>query len=167
MWFYTVWGFQIISKVFVSTFGCNSHHYFYYHFQVAVSGIISAISALALFRSFITPLRQSQGKISSVPIYMGIFYLVLSSLCVWASNAQQQVGAVKSLSQTAGWLVMLTSLTVALLTEPLLLPRLLALSIALQSMYLLLSLSYEGLFLLCLVSHWTKLNVCFLTMIIT
>lgn len=84
---------------------------------------------------------------------MGIFYLVLSSLCVWASNAQQQVGAVKSLSQTAGWLVMLTSLTVALLTEPLLLPRLLALSIALQSMYLLLSLSYEGLFLLCLVSH--------------
>jgi hypothetical protein len=120
--------------------------------QVAISGIISAISALALFRSFITSLRQSQSKISSVPIYMGIFYLVLSSLCVWATNAHQQISTVKSLSQTAGWFVMLTSLTVALLTEPLLLPRLLALSIALQSMYLLLSLSYEGLFLLCLVS---------------
>ena len=116
------------------------------------SGILSAISALALFRYFIGALRQSYSKMSSVPIYLGIIYLVLSSLCVWATNTYTH-GSIKSLSQTVGWVVMLTSLTVALLTEPLLFPRLLALSIGLQSMYLLLSLSYEGLFLLCLVSN--------------
>jgi hypothetical protein len=113
---------------------------------------LSAILALALFRYFIKPFGQSQAKISSVPIYLGIAYLVLSSLCVWASSTTSVQGSFKSMSQTVGWFVMLTSLTVALLTEPLLLPRLLALCLGLQSMYLLLSLSYEGLFLLCLVS---------------
>jgi hypothetical protein len=120
--------------------------------QVVFSGILSAISALVLFRYFIGALLQSYSKMSSVPIYLGIIYLGLSSLCVWVTNTYTH-GSIRSFSQTVGWVVMLTSLTVALLTEPLLFPRLLALSIGLQSMYLLLSLSYEGLFLLCLVSY--------------
>jgi hypothetical protein len=102
-------------------------------------------------KAFHSTFLQLRGT-SPVPIYLGAVYVVLSSACVWCSNAFQQVASVKSMSQTVGWFIMLTSLTVALLTEPLLLPRLLALCLGLQSIYLLLSLSYEGLFLLCLVS---------------
>lgn len=115
---------------------------------MASSGLLSAFAAWFLRRILFA---SSSKPVSSVPVYIGMFYLILSAFCVWSTEFSS-LSLAKAWSQRFAWFVMLTSLTASLLSEPFLLPRLLSLTLGLQSMYLLLSLSYEGFFLLCLVS---------------
>lgn len=78
-------------------------------------------------------------------------YLCLSGTCVYISSSSSS-GFSVTLSRVLAWIILATGTPLALLTPSKLLPRLLALCMSLEASYLLLSLTYEGLFLICLVA---------------
>ncbi len=105
---------------------------------VLISGIVSASV------SFI----KSKNKMS-LSNAIAVILLALSGLCVWVT-AEVDSPTLVDLFRVLSWAVLILAFPVAWLSPPILLPRLLALTAALQAIYQLLSLTYEGLFLICL-----------------
>ena len=78
-------------------------------------------------------------------------YTITSGVCVWITHTVPDQHS-KELSQYVSWMILVTAIPVAMMTPKMLGPRLISLSTALMSIYILLCLSYEGLFLLCLIA---------------
>lgn len=107
-----------------------------------VSAVVFAI-ALSL---------SSSGGRSGVPSAILTSYLVLSGVCVWLASSSAPLVPI-AVVHLASWFMFFTAIPAAIaFTKATLLPRLVALCMALQVCYILLSLSYEGLFLLCLMA---------------
>ncbi len=92
-------------------------------------------------------------------------YNLLAGICSWITykNLDDDDQAyIKDWSQYTAWFIMVSALPIAILFTPKILgPKLTSLSSALMAIYLLLSLSFEGLFLLCLIVTlflWMALN---------
>jgi phosphatidylinositol glycan class N len=114
--------------------------------QVLLAGVSTVILTQVLLRITRSRLPRNTNVILSA-------YLCLSGLCVLLSSSQwvSEVTWLLRAVQTTSWTILLTGIPVALLgTKPILLQRMLALFMALQSAYMLLALSYEGLLLLVL-----------------
>ena len=84
---------------------------------------------------------------------LGTCYLTISGLCGYASTSHFLQSSFRiNPCHVVAWLILLTSLPMVFTTEGTLLPRLASLVVALQSIYLLLCITYEGIFLLSLTS---------------
>ena len=115
---------------------------------VFVGSVVSAVA-------FITALSlSSSGRSGVAPLSSVILpsYLVLSGASVWLASSPAPLLPIAAV-HLASWFMFLTAIPVAVaFTRATVLPRLAALCMALQVCYILLSLSYEGLFLLCLMA---------------
>ena len=115
---------------------------------VFAGSVVSAVAfAIALSLS-------SSGGGSGVPLSSVILpsYLVLGGACVWLASSPAPLVPIAAV-HLASWFMFLTAVPAAIaFTRAAVLPRLVALCMALQVCYILLSLSYEGLFLLCLMA---------------
>ena len=106
--------------------------------------IAGLVSSLVFFLS----LRMSRNIRSKITtMLVGTSYLSISGLCAYTSTIDFLVIP----CHFVAWTILLTAVPLAIATDPILLPRLMSLAMALQSAYLLLSLTYEGLFLLCMI----------------
>ena len=98
--------------------------------------------------------RQSQSSLRFSTSLVHLAYLALSGICVTLSN--NATDSTKSSVQFVSWILFVTGIPLSLfLSNPNLLPRLSTLLSALLTSYILLSLSYEGLFLLALMGTLT------------
>jgi phosphatidylinositol glycan class N len=113
-----------------------------------VAGFLSAIMLLFVMRAS----RQKVQDKKTLMVF-GTVYLIISGLCGYASTLEYlQSFPFVNPCHFIAWTVLMTSIPSAISTEAALLPRLASLSVALQSIYLLLSITYEGLFLLSLIA---------------
>ena len=104
-------------------------------------GVVSAIAFAAARR----------GGGGAPPVILTV-YLCLSGVCVWLASLSVPLVPM-AVVHVASWFMFLTAVPAAMaLTQATILPRLVAICMALQVCYILLSLSYEGLFLLCLMA---------------
>ena len=112
----------------------------------------SAVSAVAF--AITLSLSSSGGRVEAVSPSSVILpvYLILSGGCVWLASTPAPLVPMAAV-HLASWFMFLTAIPTAIaFTKATVLPRLLALCMALQVCYILLSLSYEGLFLLSLMA---------------
>ena len=86
-------------------------------------------------------------KRQTVSIYLQSSNLIVSGLCVVACS----LGWWTSLARLTSWLLLFISLPLAFTSPKGLLPRLQSLNVSIMTIYNLFCLTYEGLFLLCLV----------------
>ncbi len=115
---------------------------------VVIAGLLSALIGIMAW----WPYRSSRHS-SPACTYLLAFYLCLSGICVQQASDPASALVPMSAVHAASWLIFVTGMPASLvLTRPYLLSRLLSVCMALQAAYLLLSLSYEGLFLLCLMN---------------
>ena len=114
---------------------------------VFAGGVISAVAFAVARRG------------GGAPPVMLTVYLCLSGVCVWLASLSVALVPM-AVVHVASWFMFLTAIPAAMaLTEATILPRLVALCMALQVCYILLSLSYEGLFLLCLMATMATFTV--------
>jgi phosphatidylinositol glycan class N len=86
-------------------------------------------------------------------------FVITSGVCVWITDSGSDLA--KEFSQYVAWMILITAIPISLLSPRALIPRLISLSMALLSIYILLCISYEALFLLCLMGTmftWLTMN---------
>ena len=112
----------------------------------------SLVSAVAFAVTLSLASSGGSGSGASLSSVILPSYLVLSGICVWLSSSTAPLVPI-GVVHLASWFMFLTAIPAAIaFTKATVLPRLVALCMALQVCYILLSLSYEGLFLLCLMA---------------
>lgn len=88
-------------------------------------------------------------KVFKTSVFSGsIIFLIVSGVCSWISLFQEY----RTMAQCVSWIVFLGGVPLALLKPSKAFERLFRVSMALMSSYILLSLTYEGLFLLTLIT---------------
>ena len=116
--------------------------------------IVAGLSSTLLFLGSMAS-SEYNAKNKTAPknsqMAVGAGYLIASGLCGYASTVESLQSFYINPCHLVAWLILITALPCAMCTEAVLLPRLASLSVALQSIYLLLSITYEGLFLLSLI----------------
>jgi hypothetical protein len=118
---------------------------------VLLAGVISALASLVLLKMTKHPIRRWAQQL--------LIYLTLSGVCVYLSSYSE---APMTVVHIASWIIFATGVPIGLaMTPPRVVARLLAMSMALQAAYILLSLSYEGLFLFFLIATlgiWVRME---------
>lgn len=117
--------------------------------------LVSTMISCAFFWTMINRIKAKK-----LVFKISLFYLIVSGACVFMSDYN---GA-----RIVSWMVLITALPMAFLSDVGLLERLLALNIGIMSMYQLFSLTYEALFLICLtmtmfcwlfMENWKQINL--------
>ena len=122
------------------------------NFYLSISA--GTLSSILLFCA--VKISRLEGRSKKTLIFIGTGYLSISGLCGFASTLDclQSFFRVNP-CHVVSWTILTTALPCALNTENVLFPRLASLSAALLSIYLLLSITYEGLFLMSLIATMT------------
>ena len=114
-----------------------------------LSIVAGLVGATLLFGCVVTSRYNFKSDVITKRLLMvfGASYLIISGFCGYASTVEYLQTFYINPCHIIAWTILLSALPCALSTEAVLLPRLASLSVALESIYLLLSITYEGLFL--------------------
>lgn len=111
------------------------------NYLVMAGGVIPMVSVILIRSRF----KEDAKTVIGLQVFLGT-----SVACVLLTSSWQVQGVLKVVAMALSWTILISGLPLALATTPRLIPRLLCLCLALQSAFTLLSLSYESLFLFCL-----------------